>query len=278
VDFLTLLFIGFWQPQVIYGEDGRHDVNEVQNQAWVELSRATGLAMDSEKLLDQGDYYEIATRTYGRSFGLCEDERFFEQPTLGYCSGFLVGTNLVATAGHCSANCDSMSFVFDYLIQDAQTPVTRFNKKQVYRCKEVIAYKMEFKGADYALIELDRKVEDRAPFRVRTSDELTEGEELAVMGHPAGLPLKITTGARVRHWDPSKSFFVTNSDTFRGNSGSAIVNARTLDVEGILSRGEQDFEYDKKKQCMRSKLCDDQGCRGEDVTAIRYIAELLKSL
>lgn len=66
---------------------------------------------------------------------------------------------------------------------------------------------------------------------------------------------------------------MANLDTYGGNSGSAVFNDRTGEVEGILVRGEVDYTY--KGNCMVSNVCTDSGCRGEDVT---YISEVLQFL
>ena len=59
---------------------------------------------------------------------------------------------------------------------------------------------------------------------------------------------------------------MANLDTYGGNSGSAVFNAKTGLVEGILVRGEQD--YVQKGDCRVSNVCPADGCRGEDVTKI----------
>src|SRR5690606_16809522 len=51
-------------------------------------------------------------------------------------------------------------------------------------------------------------------------------------------------------------------------SGSPVLNASTHEVEGILVRGEIDFVY--KNGCLASKRCDQNACRGEDVTLITH--------
>jgi hypothetical protein len=72
--------------------------------------------------------------------------------------------------------------------------------------------------------------------------------------------------------DASKpGFFVANLDTYGGNSGSAVFNAATGLVEGILVRGEQD--YVQKGDCRVSNVCPADGCRGEDVTKIAAVAD-----
>ena len=73
------------------------------------------------------------------------------------------------------------------------------------------------------------------------------GERLTVVGHPAGLPVTISGGAAVQRHRPT--FFSADLDTYQGNSGSPVFNSDRLRsgdlfVEGILVRGESDFEQE----------------------------------
>jgi hypothetical protein len=90
-----------------------------------------------------------------------------------------------------------------------------------------------------------------------------------VIGHPAGLPTKVAGGAKVRDASP-EGFFVANVDTYGGNSGSIVINARTGKGAGILVRGEADYVY--KGDCRVSKVCAADACRGEDVTKLSSVA------
>src|SRR6185503_5205699 len=96
-------------------------------------------------------------------------------------------------------------------------------------------------GADWALVRLDHAVTNHHPLAIRRRGKLKKGARLFVIGHPVGLPTKIAGGARVRTAS-TNGFFVANLDTFGGNSGSAVFNAWSGRVEGILVRGDVDFE------------------------------------
>jgi V8-like Glu-specific endopeptidase len=125
---------------------------------------------------------------------------------------------------------------------------------------------------DYAFIELDRKVNDRQPLKVRKTGKISKGASLVVIGHPTGLPTKIADGANVRTLQGK--FFVANLDTFGGNSGSAVFNAETEEVEGILVRGETDYVYNSSLGCQVPNVCSNDACRGEDVTYITNVEGL----
>jgi hypothetical protein len=83
-------------------------------------------------------------------------------------------------------------------------------------------------------------VAGRRPLAVRSAGRVAKGQPLFVIGHPNGLPTKFADGAQVRG-NAHKDFFVANLDTYGGNSGSPVFNAVSLEVEGILVRGENDF-------------------------------------
>lgn len=69
-------------------------------------------------------------------------------------------------------------------------------------------------------------------------------------------------------------FFSANLDTFQGNSGSAVFNAETGMIEGILVRGEEDFIPNQAEMCIEANKCANDKCRGEDVTRLTAIPEV----
>lgn len=272
---LTLTMSAFAGVDVVYGDDNRVDVYASNNQFYVDLSVSTAAMVKSSNLQVLGDEVKIKGRSL-EARGMCASERFSHQSTAASCSGFLVGPNLLVTAGHCIENmsdCRSNDWVFDYKVEnDTQANVT-VDKKSVYKCKRIISQSLSRRTKDdYALIELDRKVTDRNPLKYRTSGKIKRGTELVVIGHPTGLPTKIADGAKVRK--VNKVFFQANLDTYGGNSGSAVFNAQTGEVEGILVRGERDYKYNSSKGCYETNYLSDNGGRGEDVTLITNIKEL----
>lgn len=262
------------QTRVIYGEDDRKDLYQVQDQTQLALADSTVAVVQRNRLvpLDE-DYLQLQTASYASTYNLCSDEPFYSQRTLAYCSGFLVRPDVIVTAGHCisdEGDCSTTAFVFGFAIQsgDGQTP-ERVSRKEVYNCKRVIKSEIDSHGADYAVVELDREVDNHTPLRLRTQSSPKVGDALVVIGHPAGLPTKIAGGASVRTVNPG--FLEANLDTYGGNSGSAVFNAVTHEVEGILVRGEMD--YRSRNGCRVSYVCPNDGCRGEDVTRIDHVLE-----
>jgi V8-like Glu-specific endopeptidase len=262
--------------KVVYGDDNRVDVINSTNSMYVELSKSTAAMVPKHNLsvMSNGDVKLRGSSLESR--GMCKTERFSQQPTTAMCSGFLVGEDLLVTAGHCITSmrdCSSNSWVFDYKVShNGQTQIT-VPQTSVYSCKKIISRELSrYNQNDYALIQLDRKVTDRRVLAVRQSGQITRGEDLVVIGHPTGLPTKIADGAKVKSL--SGKYFSANLDTYGGNSGSAVFNANTGIVEGILVRGATDYVYDSTQGCRITNFLGNNEGRGEDVTFITNIKEL----
>tara|TARA_B100001971_G_C18267956_1_gene595911 strand:- start:3914 stop:4930 length:1017 start_codon:yes stop_codon:yes gene_type:complete len=266
----------FASNKVIYGDDDRLDVFEETNFKLSDLAKSTAAMIPNSKITELNNEQIILKGDSLQARGMCASERFSEQPTVANCSGFLVGEDKLVTAGHCvegEFDCKNNSWVFDYKVDHATQSEVVVDKSSVYKCKKVI--KQELNSAnemDYALIELEKVVEDRKFLKVRKEGKPQVGDKLVVIGHPSGLPTKITAGAKVR--SVNDVFLVADLDTYGGNSGSAVFNASTGTVEGILVRGAQDYTWDSDQGCRVSNVIAQDEGRGEDVTLITNIAEL----
>lgn len=262
---------------VIYGEDNRKDVFESTDSVLVELSKSTAAMISSERLKSTNGDVVISAQTL-ESRGICAKERFSKQISAANCSGFLVAPNVLVTAGHCiksEMDCSSYKWVFDFKVDHSDQADVQVPKTSVYNCKKIISRSLDqMSKDDYAVIQLDRKVLDRRPLAFRKSGKISVGSQIAVIGHPTGLPTKIADGAKVRSLN--SKFFVANLDTYGGNSGSAVFNLKTSEVEGILVRGENDYVPDSELGCQVSNVCANESCRGEDVTYITNIPALQK--
>jgi subtilisin-like proprotein convertase family protein len=259
------------EAEVIYGDDDRKEVFDPTNSSqMVELSRSTAALVKTGTLTPAPgapNSMQLPTKTFGTAYGLCASEPFKDQPNPAFCSGFLVAENILVTAGHCvetQTDCSSTSFIFGFGYETQGQNVTLVPKANIYTCKRLIAQNVGGSNqSDYAVVELDRVVTDREPLSYRTTGMVDKGAALTVIGHPAGLPTKIAGGASVRT-SSLPAYFVANLDTYGGNSGSAVFNNVSGEVEGILVRGENDFVT--QGSCRVSNRCTNEGCRGEDVT------------
>lgn len=202
---------------------------------------AVCVLFDADRLRPAPGGFRLQTRPFGDTFRLCPGQPFAHQPILGFGSGFLVAPDLVATAGHCvqGREVTEVVFLFDYDAHGDEVDHDR-TPDRVYFGAEVLKAVLT-PGADYALVRLDRPVTRVTPLPI-LAEELQNGDEVYVVGHPAGLPKKYAGGAFVTDASP-EDYFVANLDTFAGNSGSPVLDADHR-VRGILVRGATDFVYD----------------------------------
>jgi hypothetical protein len=261
------------KPKIVYGPDDRLDEYQVTDADILAAGDSTVALLYHSDLIENGDgTFSLPTETYAQKYlrvdpigtgnQLCPDEPFRDQPAPAWCSGFLVAPDIVATAGHCvePGECAETAFVFGFVMLDADTPLLSIDGAEIYYCNEVIG--RQTGDSDWALIRLDREVTGHNPFKVRTTGLVDDDESLLVIGHPCGLPRKYAGGASVRE-NIQLAYFQANLDTYGGNSGSAVLNANTLEVEGILKRGQGDFAEDG--DCDRSAVCPDSGCPGWEI-------------
>lgn len=282
--FSALSFASFAVPtpvqKVIYDEDNRLDMVETLNAKYIELSRSTAAQIDNAILVHtySKDNYRVVAQTL-QQIGICPTERFSHQVAGARCSGFLVGKDLLVTAGNCVKNledCANYSWVFGYEVKTTADVSVTVSSENIFHCKEILTRSLDNATRDdFALIRLDREVKNRNPLNFRRTGVISDDANVFVIGHPIGLPTKVADGAKVRNNQPEK-YFVTNLDTYGGNSGSAVFNADTFEVEGIFARGEDDFVYNPNTNCSESKVCKNDSCRGEDVTRITNF-KILKS-
>lgn len=265
------------QTRVVYGDDNRVETYQAtkRNQT---LANSTAGMIENVKLIQVGKNVMLPPASIQSDMGLCADERFSDQPSSVICSGFLVGPDLLVTAGHCVTNeqrCKQVSFIFDYKIKsDTKKADMLVSADNVYKCAKVIETKLDGYGKtsrDFALVKLDRPVKNRAPLKYRVKGKIKNKENILVIGHPSGLPQKVASGAQVYDNSPD-GFFETNLDTFGGNSGSAVFNNKTGVVEGILVRGAKDYVSDQAAGCARVNHED------EDITGRTDLGEAVSRI
>jgi hypothetical protein len=261
--------------KLIYGIDDRKDIYEITNETILKIAKSVASLIDVADIEDNGDGTStIRTTMFGDAQNLCSNERFRNQPTGPFCTGFLVGEQLLATAGHCidSNRLSRTRYVFGFEMTSSTAANVVIPNDDIYSGISLVARKLENDGADYALVKLDRPVTGRAILPVRKTGKILNNRQVYVLGHPSGLPLKYAPNANVRDNTPDR-FFVANLDTYGGNSGSPVFDQTTNLVEGILVRGDTDFV--RAGTCYVSNVCPTSGCRGEDVTRATEFAEFI---
>lgn len=281
--------------KTIYGSDNRLDYYEAPADMKVLADSVVSL-WQAKQVSVSGGQAALKHVNFGEAMNLCPSERFREQPLGAFCSGALVGEDLVMTAGHCITDenaCADTKFVFGYAVkQSGGKAATTLPAGEVYGCKKIIKRDLDKPpsglfgtvisvlanitnrmGPDYALIQLDRKVEGHRPLPINRGAEPRMGTPLLTIGHPVGLPLKAAGGATVRS-DSPKSYFITDIDAFGGNSGGPVFNAGTKLIEGILVLGGQDF-VKSPAGCTIAYTVDQSKGIGTGVTRLSFIKDAI---
>lgn len=293
-------------PLVIYGNDDRHEVYEA-TEANQLLAKSTAILIHKKEITRDAakpgvaqltqttlrDWIESSSEEEVKSRKLfseevqkaardnitfCDGTRFTEQPNPGMCSGFLIAPDLIVTAGHCVAIpdfCKDYQWVFDFEV-DKTTKKAGVDVKEenIYKCEKVVSNNLiSVLGLDYGVVKLNRRVKGRTPLKINSDKVIDVTSKVTVIGGPSGLPTKVAPNGSVRK-NTHPYFFVTNLDTFQGNSGSAVFNSASGTVEGILVRGEEDYVPDYTKLCIKANECKEDECRGEDVSRMTSIPEV----
>lgn len=263
----------FADDKAIYGEDDRMELFSASPEtARLADSVASFWKWNQVQLDPASGTLTLKTMALSEEYSLCPGERFRDQQEGSACTGFLVGEDLIMTAGHCliDQECEDSQFVFGFAIAEAggKAP-TRIGRNDAYACKQIVSrFAGDEPGLDYALIQLERKVVGRKPLALNRERSIEKGDKVLVIGHPLGLPLKISK-ASVRDVSP-EVYFITDLDTCSGNSGSPVINTATGLVEGILVRGDKDFK-ETPAGCKTMAVYPQNSGRGEDVTRISAI-------
>lgn len=257
--------------KVIYGEDNRLTYADLDASIEPETVQAADavLAQIPSWRIDQTDkdFIRVTTKDLKTGLNVCAEERFSDAPLVSSCTAFLVAPNLILTAGHCIKDkyeCKKQTWVLDFNDGGeftAPSGTVSFPRSKAFQCAELVSWSNNPK-LDYALIRLDRAVSNVRPLPLRRQGKIKNDEILTVIGHPLGMPKLISDFAEIR--DNSLTYtFKTNTDTFSGNSGSPVIGFDSKVVEGLLIRGEDDFELNLDSLCQRPKRCEKDECRGE---------------
>jgi V8-like Glu-specific endopeptidase len=272
-------------PSVFYGEDNRLEPfdDHVPNLAR-DLTQYVAVLVRPSTIATSGTRAYLNSPTLDEKYGpLCPNQQFADQIAPGFCTGFLIGPDTLVTAGHCikdNLDCQNTRFVFGFQMNKGEK-LDSLATKNVYRCKQVVTSVREPEGADYAVIRLDRSTGLKG-FDYAVEDETRMNQSVFVIGHPNGLPMKIATDVYVLDEGVNLPYFVVNSDTFGGNSGSPVVSTSDPPrVLGILVRGETDYEINplSTPACIQVKTCqgDASDCRGEQATKISVVHQALST-
>jgi hypothetical protein len=277
---------------VQYGQDSRTELLQHSDSKLKDMAASVAIFVHSQQVTTSGDMVSLNGYTLnemgemgwlveGANAPMCSGELYTSQPAPGFCTGFLVEDNILVTAGHClqKAPCSDTSIVFGFYM-NSSNGLSTITTADLFKCAEVIAQEtptQENDYIDYAIIKLDRST-GRTGLEFTTDDYIEIQMNVAVLGHPSGLPMKIASDAFVISNDSSEPFFVTNLDTFGSNSGSPVINTATYLVDGILVRGANDYILSDDGSCIQVNRCPEGGggnCTGENATKMALLSEFI---
>lgn len=283
--FIAFLFSGQIDSSIhlapIYGDDSRRDLYEVHDPEQLRAAQLTAALFFHQKVVFSPDseMVNLKTKLHSKRYQLCEREPFENQNSGSFCSGFLLTDDLLLTAQHCIPSllrCRSTKFVFGFSETDYppanSAQGTLVSKENVFECKELLQDPLFSGPEDPVLVRLDRKVSHFSSFP--WSDSAEPETSVFTVGHPSGLPTKIAQG-EILALSPHGDKYITNLDTYAGNSGGPVFNAETHELIGFVSSGEDDYIRDGN--CYRSRVCSPQECKGETVTSLSHVHTLIQN-
>lgn len=254
----------FEDGKIMAGQDDRREVEQAPGEIQ-DLHRSVALIVKTPDFDDSGTRLSLSTRSlYKRmlhatpSHDLCTNVSFRSQATVGYGTAFLVAPRWVATAkhnlyplmsgGYKTFEHERVRFVFDHRLRSGR--LRRYPRTEDVRgaAPQIVDNRVSSSGEDWALLELDEPVTDRPFLELSSAPAPPPGTPLFTLGHPLGLPGKYTPNGRVLAGGDAWSF-LTELDTFRGNSGSPVFREGTTEVVGLLRKGRRDFERVPEKRC-----------------------------
>lgn len=268
---------------IIYGEDDRKEVYQSAEEQKKQAASVVALFQLQLNPNAKSAKLKLKMKTLREAMTLCENEPFGAQTPAAFCSGALVGPDIVLTAGHCFAMdstispeeaCRRTSFVFGFAYTSEKADPETIKTEDIYECKALVKSRVVAEAEDWAIVRLDRPVKNRAPLAVNTKqapEEVKKGMAVYTIGHPLGLPAKVAGGGKVTRVYRGK--FDSNLDIFGGNSGSPVFNADTQLIEGIVGwNPEQDLRVCLDREhgatVYRSKrFADEEGASGSTLAS-----------
>lgn len=202
-------------------------------------------------------------------YELSPDERFINQFSIGIGTGFLISPSYILTTKHSlplkvDGSIDEEKLTapygvkanFGYEIGVDVDDVSTFRFEE-FSIRKVIGEPKNNKE-DWAILEITgRSTTSKlgiTPVSLNKKYSPQKGAQLYMIGHPLGLPKKITPNGQIIHpGNLRRRRFITTLDAYAGNSGAPVFSCDKHEVVGFLVGGEADFELNRDTGLLRSR-------------------------
>jgi V8-like Glu-specific endopeptidase len=165
---------------------------------------------------------------------MAQGEKFSDQSRRGVATAFVVGEDLLVTAGLPPLeDPKNLAFVFGFQVAGN---TSEFDAEQVYRGAEIV--KAGKGPRDFSIIRVDRTLVERPALSLAAATPAEESD-IYWIGHPAGLPLKYSKGTLSLISDEGDEIEANLGLRF-GNLGSPVFDESTGEVIGVLVQDNQE--------------------------------------
>lgn len=239
------ILFSFQTMASIFDGDDRKDVYDYPLESYKTISRSIPALIQKNKLIKNGDHYDIKADSLSKLVDFCPDTAFAAEAQLANCSASLIADDLVLTAAHCLEKSPTSPYhkskyviAFDYKKDKDASELKSLKAKDTYEIESMPFYIFDWGSMhDVAILKLKRKVVDRKPLKLNLSYNYAKGLELFMIGYPLGISQKLTDEGQISSVNLKTNSFRHHLDTFSVNSGSAIFDKTSQEIIGVLVRG-----------------------------------------